>query len=37
MLSAKAPKKATNLCLNSELLTEAKRLDINLSATMEKL
>ncbi len=31
-----APKKATNLSLNSELLAEAKRLNINLSATMEK-
>lgn len=29
-------KKATNLSLNSELLAEAKRLKINLSATMEK-
>ncbi|ENM5896446.1 type II toxin-antitoxin system CcdA family antitoxin [Vibrio mimicus] len=34
--STKAPKKATNLSLNSELLAEAKRLNINLSATMEK-
>jgi antitoxin CcdA len=34
--SAQAPKKATNLSLNSELLAEAKRLNINLSATMEK-
>ncbi|PID54895.1 MAG: plasmid maintenance protein CcdB [Gammaproteobacteria bacterium] len=33
---AQAPKKAANLSLNSELLAEAKRLDINLSATMEK-
>ncbi len=31
-----APKKAVNLSLNSELIAEAKRLDINLSATMEK-
>ena len=31
-----SPKKATNLSLNSELLSEAKRLNINLSATMEK-
>jgi len=31
-----AKKKATNLSLNSDLLTEAKRLQINLSATMEK-
>ncbi|WP_158965543.1 type II toxin-antitoxin system CcdA family antitoxin [Paraglaciecola sp. L3A3] len=29
-------KKAANLSLNSELLAEAKRLNINLSATMEK-
>ena len=34
--STHAPKKATNLSLNSELLAEAKRLNINLSATMEK-
>jgi len=34
--STQAPKKATNLSLNSELLAEAKRLNINLSATMEK-
>lgn len=34
--SSQAPKKATNLSLNSELLAEAKRLNINLSATMEK-
>lgn len=31
-----SPKKATNLSLNSKLLSEAKRLNINLSATMEK-
>ncbi|MBE3945735.1 type II toxin-antitoxin system CcdA family antitoxin, partial [Vibrio parahaemolyticus] len=31
--SIQAPKKATNLSLNSELLAEAKRLNINLSAT----
>jgi len=34
--STQAPKKATNLSLNSDLLAEAKRLNINLSATMEK-
>ncbi|EHK9018665.1 type II toxin-antitoxin system CcdA family antitoxin [Vibrio vulnificus] len=34
--SSQAPKKAANLSLNSELLAEAKRLNINLSATMEK-
>jgi len=31
-----AKKQATNLSLNSDLLAEAKRLKINLSATMEK-
>lgn len=36
IFSAQAPKKATSLILNSELLAEAKRLNINLSATMEK-
>ncbi|TYA70844.1 plasmid maintenance protein CcdB, partial [Vibrio cholerae] len=30
--STQAPEKATNLSLNSELLAEAKRLNINLSA-----
>ena len=30
-----APKKATNLSLNSDLLTKAKALKINLSATLE--
>ena len=34
--NTQAPKKATNLSLNSELLAEAKRLNINLSATLEK-
>ena len=34
--STQNTKKATNLSLNSELLAEAKRLNINLSATMEK-
>lgn len=34
--NTKAVKKATNLTLNSDLLAEAKRLKINLSATMEK-
>jgi antitoxin CcdA len=34
--NTQAPKKAVNLSLNSELLAEAKRLNINLSATMEK-
>lgn len=30
-----APKKATNLSINKELLAEARRLNINLSATLE--
>ncbi|MDG3085173.1 type II toxin-antitoxin system CcdA family antitoxin [Vibrio hannami] len=34
--NTQAPKKAANLSLNSELLAEAKRLNVNLSATMEK-
>ncbi|MDV5037148.1 type II toxin-antitoxin system CcdA family antitoxin [Vibrio diabolicus] len=34
--NTQAPKKAVNLSLNGELLAEAKRLKINLSATMEK-
>lgn len=34
--SSSATKKATNLSINSELLAHAKRLNINLSATMEK-
>ena len=34
--SAQAPKKATNLSLNSELLAEAKRLNINLSKKKKK-
>ncbi|GAA0673214.1 hypothetical protein GCM10009426_26740 [Rheinheimera tangshanensis] len=32
----KATKKSTNLSLNSELLAEARRLNIDLSATLEK-
>jgi len=32
----RAPKKATNLTVNSNLLAKAKALDINLSATLEK-
>ena len=32
----KAPKKATNLSLNSDLLKRSKSLDINLSATLEQ-
>ncbi|MEN0038871.1 MAG: type II toxin-antitoxin system CcdA family antitoxin [Cellvibrio sp.] len=31
-----APKKATNLSINSELLRKAKEFDINLSATLEQ-
>lgn len=34
--NAQALKKPTNLSLNSDLLAEAKRLNINLSATLEK-
>jgi antitoxin CcdA len=33
---ADAPKKPTNLSVNSKLLAEAKNLNINLSATLEK-
>ena len=39
MLSAydlEAPKKATNLSINSDLLKKAKALDINLSAALEQ-
>jgi len=36
IFDANAKKKATNLSLNSDLLSEVKRLDINLSAIMEK-
>ena len=31
-----APKKATNLSINSSLLTKAKMLELNLSATLER-
>lgn len=31
-----APKKATNLSINSDLLSKARALDINLSATLEQ-
>ena len=31
-----APKKATNLSVNSDLLSKARGLDINLSATLER-
>ena len=33
----KAPKKLTNLSLNSDLLKKTKALNINLSATLEKV
>nr|VFJ77060.1 MAG: antitoxin CcdA [Candidatus Kentron sp. FW] len=33
--SLSGPKKPTNLSINSELLTKAKALDLNLSATFE--
>ena len=32
----KAPKKATNLSVNADLLNKARDLDINLSATLEQ-
>jgi antitoxin CcdA len=32
----KAPKKATNLSINADLLNRARALDINLSATLEQ-
>ena len=36
LYDVKAPKKATNLSLNSDLLKKSKALDINLSATLEQ-
>ena len=33
---SKAPKKATNLSINTDLLSKAKELDINLSAILEQ-
>jgi antitoxin CcdA len=33
---SKAPKKATNLSVNADLLNRARELDINLSATLEQ-
>jgi antitoxin CcdA len=33
---SRAPKKAANLSINSDLLAEARQLKINLSATLEK-
>ncbi|TBR43545.1 acetoacetyl-CoA synthase [Marinomonas agarivorans] len=31
-----APKKATNLSINSDLLAKSRKLDVNLSATLEQ-
>lgn len=36
MIDSAAPKKATNLSINRELLAEARSLNINLSATLEQ-
>ncbi len=36
MYDIQAPKKATNLSVNSDLLNKAKALDINLSAALEQ-
>ena len=36
LIDSSAPKKATNLSINSELLAEARTLKINLSATLEQ-
>jgi len=36
VFNPKSPKKPTNLSINSELLAEARRLKINLSATFEQ-
>ena len=36
LFDADAPKKATNLCVNSDLLSKSRALDINLSATLEQ-
>ncbi|WP_067986402.1 type II toxin-antitoxin system CcdA family antitoxin [Neptuniibacter pectenicola] len=36
LIDSKAPKKATNLSINKELLAEARILKINLSATLEQ-
>jgi len=35
LYNRKAPKKPTNLSINSELLAKARNLDINLSSTLE--
>lgn len=36
LIDSSAPKKATNLSVNKELLAEARTLKINLSATLEQ-
>lgn len=36
LINGNAPKKATNLSINKELLAEARNLKINLSATLEQ-
>jgi antitoxin CcdA len=36
LFDSDAPKKATNLSVNSDLLKKSKAMDINLSATLEK-
>ncbi len=36
LIDSSAPKKATNLSINKELLAEARKLNINLSATLEQ-
>jgi antitoxin CcdA len=36
LFDSKAPKKATNLSLNSDLLSKSRALNINLSATLEQ-
>lgn len=36
LYDSQAPKKATNLSINSDLLNKAKDLDINLSAALEQ-
>lgn len=36
LFDADAPKKATNLSVNSDLLRKSRALDINLSATLEQ-
>ncbi|WCD81134.1 type II toxin-antitoxin system CcdA family antitoxin [Pseudomonas sp. TUM22785] len=36
LYNAQAPKKAANLSINSDLLSKARSLDINLSSTLEQ-